>query len=241
MLRGYHKTANQMGTALPGWGDHLTEEATYDPRIFVCRTTEEARSIILTPEIGLSTNERWERETEYLAELINWPEDTRLVIDYGCGIGRMMRVTKPAVLGVDISPSMRAHGEAYLIHDTGRIREDRQECGFVSPACLELMIERGLRAQGAMAIWALQHTLDPASCIRMMFNALPPGAPFYVVNHETRFVPALNDGHFAWVNDGVDMRKAVESGGFVLVHEEPMPETLCQPGAWFRKYERAYL
>lgn len=211
-----------------------TAPAVYDPRIFTCRTTEEARQIILMPEAGLSTNERWERETRWLAEMIQWPEGARLVIDYGCGVGRMMRASRPAVIGVDISPSMRAQGEGYMEHA-------RQNCGFVPPECLELMVERGLRAQGAMAIWSLQHMARPDEAIRLVFNALLPGAPFYVVNREHRCVPAARDGHFIWVHDGVDIGERLESGGFVLAHDEPMPETLCAPGAWFRRYERAHV
>lgn len=213
----------------------MGETSTYDPRIFVCRTTEEARAVILNDEAGLKTNERWNRETPYLAQLIEWPQNTRIVIDYGCGIGRMMNAVSPAVLGVDMSASMRAQGEAYLMN------EDRKSCGFVSPELFGLLIERGFRAQGAMAIWSLQHILDPHEAVRQVFNALPPGAPFYVVNRDNRAVPATRDGHFSWVNDGVNIRDVLESGGFVLVHEEPMPETLCVPGATFRRYERAHV
>ena len=211
------------------------EEMTYHDRIFYCGTSEEARSIILQPEIELTTNERWKRETAYLAEMIEWPEGTRLVVDYGCGIGRMMKVTGPSAIGVDISPSMRAQGEQYLLDD------ERQDRGFVSPECFELLIERGLRAQGAMAIWSLQHVLAPADVIRTIFNALLPGAPFFVINRDTRVVPAMRDGQFVWVNDGISIKEALESGGFTLLHEQPMPETLCYPGAWFRKYERAHV
>jgi len=215
--------------------DLMGDSITYDPRVFVCRTTEEARATILHEEVGLTTNERWKRETSYLAELIEWPENTRIVIDYGCGIGRMMNAVSPAVLGVDFSPSMRAQGEAYLMH------EERRECGFVSPELLCLLVERGFRAQGAMAVWSLQHMLDPHEAIRHVFNALPPGAPFYVVNRDNRCVPGLRDGNLLWVNDGIDVWAALESGGFVMVHEEPMPDTLCAPGAWFRRYERAHV
>ncbi|HEY4153513.1 MAG TPA: methyltransferase domain-containing protein [Pseudolysinimonas sp.] len=213
----------------------MGDPVTYEPRIFTCRTTEEARAVILNDEAGLNTNERWKRETPYLAELMEWPENTRVVIDYGCGIGRMMNAVHPAVLGVDFSPSMRAQGEAYLMH------EERRSCGFVSPELLDLIVERGFRAQGAMAVWSLQHVLLPHEAVRQIFNALPPGAPFYVVNRDNRAVPALRDGHFSWINDGVVIKDVVESGGFVLAHEEPMPDTLCMPGAWFRRYERAHV
>jgi hypothetical protein len=142
-----------------------------------------------------------------------------------------MKPAIPAVLGVDISPSMRAHGVHYL--------GERLDCAFISPDCLLLLIERGLRAQGAMAIWSLQHVLNPEEAVRLLFNALVVGSPLYVVNRNSRYVPARNDGDFAWVNDGIDIGETLESGGFVLVHEETMPLTLCAEGAWFRRYERA--
>jgi SAM-dependent methyltransferase len=212
------------------------EAAEYAPRVFECRTTEEARAIILMDEVGLNPNERWKRETPYLADLMEWPENTRIVIDYGCGIGRMMTAIRPSVLGVDFQASMRAQGEAYLMH------EDRKACGFVSPECLELLIERGFRAHGAMAVWSLQHILQPEPAIRQIFNALPPGAPFYVVNRDNRAIPVLTEsGRLLWANDGVNIPEKLEAGGFVLVHEEPMPTTLCEAGAWFRKYERAHV
>ena len=206
----------------------------YDPRIFICSTTEQARQIILMPEAGLTTNERWQRETQFLREMIEWPENTRLLIDYGCGIGRMAKVFAPAVLGVDLMPSMRAQGE-------GELERVRADCGFVSPRCFELLVERGLRAQGAMAIWSLQHMAHPDQDVRLLFNALPPGAPFYVVNREQRCVPASQGGRIVWVDDGIDIHNVIEDGGFVLTREEPMPETLCAPGAWFRRYERGAL
>jgi len=199
--------------------------------VFLCRTAEQARSIILTPEADLNTNQRWDRETAYLIDRIEWRDDDRLIIDYGCGIGRMMKPSIPTVLGVDISPTMRAHGVGYL--------QDRHDCAFVSPECMQLLIERGLRAQGAMAIWSLQHVLDPDATIRLLFNALVVGSSLYVVNRDNRYVPARNDGDFTWVNDGVDIGERLESGGFVLVHDEPMPLTLCAEGAWFRRYERS--
>jgi SAM-dependent methyltransferase len=207
--------------------------AAYYPSVFNCPNTEVARAIILTPENGLSTNERWERETSYLSEMIEWPADARLILDYGCGIGRMMKATADrAVLGVDISPTMRAHGVGYL--------RDRDDYAFVSPTYFETLIERGLRAQGAMAIWSLQHVLSPSDVIRQVFNALLPGAPFYVVNRETRYVPKSRDeGIFAWFDDGINIGDCLESGGFVLVQSNAMPETLCAPGAWLRRYERA--
>lgn len=64
----------------------------YNPGVFETPDIEAAKAIILTPEIGTTTEERWRLETPYLIGQMlerqaigaNW-----LVIDYGCCIGRL--------------------------------------------------------------------------------------------------------------------------------------------------------
>ena len=65
-------------------------QATYNSGVFDVANLDEARRIILTPEGGLSTHERWESETPYLVGLV--AENLQLtagsvVVDYGCGFG----------------------------------------------------------------------------------------------------------------------------------------------------------
>jgi SAM-dependent methyltransferase len=210
----------------------MSEQLTYDPRLFFCRDSEAARSIILTPEAGLTTNDRWERETAWLADRLAFSDDARLVIDYGCGIGRIAKVLPMPVLGVDISATMRAQAIAYV---------QRNDVGIVSPFMMQTLIERGLRASGAIAVWSLQHVAAPEVDIRLLFNALLPSAPLYLINRQSRYVPVSRGEEYGFVNDGKDIGALMEEGGFVLVHDEPMPETLCAPGAYFRRYERAVL
>ena len=42
----------------------------YAPQIFHTGNVEDAKKIILTPEAGMSTEDRWKNETPYLIELI---------------------------------------------------------------------------------------------------------------------------------------------------------------------------
>jgi SAM-dependent methyltransferase len=89
-----------------------SEECTYNPHIFDAIGEGHAKGIILTPEGGARTLERWEIETPYLVNLIlnrvNLDRNS-LVLDYGCGIGRiakeLIKQTGCHVIGVDISPS----------------------------------------------------------------------------------------------------------------------------------------
>ena len=84
------------------------------------RTVAEAKRIILTPE-GQSSEQRWQRETPLLVALIERGceiNEHSWVLDYGCGIGRLAKTLIERhdcrVVGVDISPSMRALAANYV-------------------------------------------------------------------------------------------------------------------------------
>lgn len=200
----------------------------YDPRIFMCPTEAAARSIILTPEAGLSTEDRWEQETAWLKERLQFPPG--LVIDYGCGIGRLSKWIDAPVLGVDISPSMRAQSDLYV--QSGSF-------GAVSPMMLSCLIAAGLRASGALSVWCLQHCLDPECDIAALHSALRPDGVLYVVNRPERYVPTRHDGNFTWADDAKSIEALLIAGGFRMVRREPMPETLCAAGAEFMVLSRA--
>src|SRR5205085_1012886 len=96
---------------------------TYNPKVFEVNNLAEAMSIILTPE-GSTTAQRWETETPYFADLIGQHcaiGAASLVLDYGCGIGRLahelIKRHGCRVVGVDISPGMRALSVVYTRSD----------------------------------------------------------------------------------------------------------------------------
>jgi SAM-dependent methyltransferase len=173
---------------------------TYNPAIFDVNDIPQAMSIILTPE-GSTTQQRWEIETPYLADLMQQqfplgPDS--LLLDYGCGIGRLSRelILRHGcrVVGVDISQNMRALSVIYA-------RSDRFMC--CSPEMLDGLVARGLRFDAARAVWVLQHCRDPAQEIARMRAALHPGAMLFVANSFDRSVPTVEK---SWVNDGLDVR-----------------------------------
>jgi SAM-dependent methyltransferase len=90
-----------------------------------------------------------------------------VVLDYGCGIGRVAKelIARHGchVIGVDISPGMRALSVEYVDSD-----------GFFacSPASLMLLISGGLRVDIAVSIWVLQHCLRPAEDIELLRRAI---------------------------------------------------------------------
>jgi SAM-dependent methyltransferase len=209
---------------------------TYHPSVFDVTSIAQAMGLILTPE-GSTTNDRWATETPYLADLLaqnmTIGQDT-LILDYGCGVGRLARelINRHGcfVIGVDISPSMRTLSIGYT-------RTDRfMSC---SQEMLDGLVARGLVFDFALSIWVLQHCLKPAEDIACIRNALRPGGGLFVVNGNHRAVPTAELG---WYNDGLDVN-AMLNGEFEQVQEgklarEKTTEILA-PTSFWGAYRRA--
>jgi tetratricopeptide (TPR) repeat protein len=195
-------------------------QALFRPEIFEVSSVKEAMAVVVTPQAGTTSEERWEKETPYLVEdiikrLAIGPESC--VLDYGCGIGRVAKglIEKSGcrVIGVDTSKAMQLMAPEYVLSER-----------FVvwSPGVLEKVIERGFRADFAVCIWVIQHALDPAKVIHEIARALRPSGLLYALNLTTRCVPT-NRG---WLNDGFDVRSALREA----FHEEDLhslPETVA--------------
>ena len=179
--------------------DSPPSAATYAPQVFDVRDVDEARRIILTPEAGTSTDVRWARETPYLANRIVEhfrPTERHVVLDFGCGLGRMAKAlierTRCWVIGVDMSVRMRELAPAYVSSD---------KFAAVSPRMLDLLVARGLRVEAAIAIWVLQHVARPEQDIARIDGALAPGGGLFVANNLRRAVPTDQ----GWAHDGIDI------------------------------------
>lgn len=189
--------------------------ALYNPNVFRVPDVQSAREIILTTENDATTDRRWEIETPYMVDLIQReiaPAPGSLIIDFGCGIGRLAKLLiercQCSVLGVDISPDMRALAPHYV---------ESENFSVVSPALFRQMVNNGLRASGAFSVWVIQHCFDPAQDIDLIRQSLSPGAGFALVNSITRVVPVTGANGF-WANDGLDIR-AMTAEMFLPIHE----------------------
>lgn len=188
------------------------QQPTYNPAVFNVNDIAQAMAIIMTPE-GSTTADRWEKETPYLADLIaqqfNITADS-LLLDYGCGIGRMshelIKRHNCRIVGVDISPSMRALSVMYT--RTNRFMSCSHEM-------LQGLVARGLRFDGILPIWVLQHCAAPAQDIALIKAALKPRGDLFVVNGNVRSIPTVELG---WVNDGLDIR-AMLAAEFDLIRD----------------------
>jgi cyclopropane fatty-acyl-phospholipid synthase-like methyltransferase len=177
---------------------------THNPAIFESPDLEAARRIILTSEGDRSTDSRWEQETPYLAELLGRElalGPNSLVVDYGCGVGRMAKALIErfgcVVLGVDSSERMRSLAPSYV---------ESAAFSVVSRRMLQALSSSGLRADAAISVWVLQHCMDPREDIGLLREALKPGAPLGLVNNKGRAVPTVER---RWADDGADVRALV--------------------------------
>jgi cyclopropane fatty-acyl-phospholipid synthase-like methyltransferase len=175
-------------------------KVTYNPAVFDANDISQAMAIILTPE-GSTTEERWQTETPYVCDLIAKSLEigpSSFVLDYGCGLGRIAKelIVRHGcrVIGVDISPTMRALSVMY-------VQSDR--FAACAPEMLTAMTERGFRFDVAISIWVLQHCLKPSDDIARLRSALAPAGSLFVLNDKLRCVPTVEVG---WVNDTIDVR-----------------------------------
>jgi SAM-dependent methyltransferase len=208
--------------------------ARYFPQVFDVADVQRAKAIILTDEgPGADTETRWAVETPYVLELIQGALALRadmVVLDYGCGIGRMAKAMIDAsgcsVIGVDISPSMRKLAEDY-------VRSDRFV--VISPQQFDVMVGAGLRVHAAIAIWVLQHC------------SLADGGHCFVLNMRKRAVPALRDkagadAGFVWAADAVDVAALLRTAFRVEAQGEPdntrVPNMAAVGADWFSLRQR---
>jgi SAM-dependent methyltransferase len=172
----------------------------YDPSVFDRDNIEEARAIVLTAESGIDTQTRWATETPWLFSLFGKHiKPDGLVIDYGCGVGRIASGLIDSgypVIGIDTSADMRRHA-------TNLIANDR----FVAmtPTMLDQLIGIGVKAETVLAVWVLQHCLDLNSEVDRIYRSLNKGGIVGVVDMRHRAVPT-NQG---WLNDGNSPREAL--------------------------------
>jgi 2-polyprenyl-3-methyl-5-hydroxy-6-metoxy-1,4-benzoquinol methylase len=179
----------------------------FDASRYDVRTMSDARQIILTPEGGATTDERWKRETPYLVGLIEgaYPrlDDKTRVLDFGCGIGRIARelIRKYGcwVYGVDASANMRALAASYVADD---------RFAAISPLMLD---EMGRKFDLVLAIWVLQHVRDLDDEVSRLVDAMTVDkSVLVVVNNHRRAMPS--PGRAPWIDDGADVAALLDAG-----------------------------
>ena len=205
--------------------------ARYYPEIFSKPDLDSAKQIILTDEgPGAGTEARWATETPYVLGLIERAVGLRqdmVVLDYGCGVGRMAKAMIEAsgcsVIGLDISDDMLRLAVDYVGSD---------RFIAVTPAQFDTLCRAGLRVDAAISVWVLQHCFAPADDIARMRRGLAAGGNGFVLNMPKRAVPAVIDaagqaGRFTWAGDGIDVAALLRNA--FAVAAEGVPDAARTP------------
>lgn len=209
-------------------------QASYSPEIFAVGDFEAGKIAVVgstSREPLEQTNERWEKETPWLAEEIIRGcgiEEGDDVLDYGCGIGRVakeiIKRTGCRVTGVDQSPEMRALAVDYV-----------QSEGFAAISSLDFRTQvlGSRKFKSAYCTWVLQHCVSPTQIVDTIKMCLPYGAPFYVLNEKSRYIPTTA----GWVDDGLSIEELLKSR-FAIVRDGEIPvgvtgKTLSERSRWY--------
>lgn len=183
----------------------------YDPSIFDQASIESAKEIVLTPENGISTQTRWDSETPWLLNLINKHlKPSGLIVDYGCGVGRLAGPLVNhgyPVIGIDTSSAMRQHA-------TNLIANER----FVAmtPTMLDQLVGIGVKADCVLAVWILQHCFDLDAEVERIYKTLNKGGIVGIADMRHRAIPT-NQG---WRSDGKNVKETL-SRFFTLIQQYP--------------------
>ena len=216
--------------------------ARYYPQIFDRVDLKAAKEIILTNEgAGADTETRWALETPYVLSLVEGALALRpdmLVLDYGCGVGRIAKAMIDAsgcsVVGVDISADMRRLAKDYV---------DSDRFLALSPAQFDTLVARGLRVDAAISVWVLQHCFAPAQDIARIRGSLAAGGSCFVLNMHKRAVPATLEANtetqkFLWAVDNTDVADLLRTAFSLEAEGSPQQEGLpnmADAGAYWMK------
>ena len=213
----------------------------YNPEIFRATEMEVSKTTTLTcehPKDKIDPLKRWECETPVIAEMLIRELELKhgqLVLDYGCGSGRLAKEFCKhdlRVIGVDIFPELRDLAVKYV--------DAPDKFMAISVGELEMLLAHGLKFDAGMCIWVLQHVPNPAEDIDRIFRALRHPSYFVAgINKTNRAVPVKENN--AWVDDGISVPNELDKL-FGLRRTIPYPTNLnINPDLFvFRSYMKTF-
>jgi ubiquinone/menaquinone biosynthesis C-methylase UbiE len=181
---------------------------------------EHAKKIILTDE---SIPNQWETETKWTMKFFhqsNLFNKNSVVLDWGCGIGRL---AKPIieefdckVIGVDFQPNMLKYATEYVNHPNFTAMSNEE---------FSQLPEDYFTA--GIAIWALQHTIDTKNIIKNIRRKLKFNSKFCVFETNGK----------AWPIVAIDQSQDTTNEVLIEVH---LPDDVTEKILYLKKNRWAH-
>lgn len=163
---------------------NLPPEIKYNPDFFNPVDLEDAKRIVLGHGIS-ETPGKWEIETDWNCKLFKtrkFLNKDSIVLDWGVGIGRLSKMIIDTfgckVVGVDINSKMLGYATDFVGSDL-----------FSTMTVEEFKTTNTTKFTNAIAVWALQHSIDPVSDIITIKNSLTLDAEIFVFEERGSCIP----------------------------------------------------
>jgi ubiquinone/menaquinone biosynthesis C-methylase UbiE len=166
---------------------NLPPEVIYNPDFFNPDNIDSAKRIVLG--YGLAeTESKWEVETEWNMKLFKQKQflnKNSIVLDWGVGIGRLSKAMIETfgcqVVGVDINKNMISHALDYVNSDN-----------FTAMTVTEFMENNTIEFTNAIAVWALQHSVDVISNLLVIKQNLLPSGKLFIFEERQPCIPTMD-------------------------------------------------
>lgn len=192
----------------------------YNTAYFKTTDVDKAKDVILNGNSKYNANERWINETKFLEQVITQVLDpTGVVLDYGCGIGRISKCfidKRYEVIGVEPSPEFRELATKYV---------DSPRFTVLDHNAAINMANKNVKVDMAVAIWTLQHCNNVVEDINLIKQLLKTGGKFLVLNLKNRCLPVVRGNEATWMDDGINIWTLLEKD-FQARHRIKYPEYL---------------
>jgi ubiquinone/menaquinone biosynthesis C-methylase UbiE len=165
----------------------LPSDITYNPEFFNPVDIEDAKRIVLGYGIA-ETESKWNVETEWNLRLFNQKQflnENSIVLDWGVGIGRLSKAIiekfNCQVAGVDINENM-------VMYSRKHVNSNK----FTSMTVTEFIETNTTKFTNAIAVWALQHSIDVVSDLSLIKDNLLPSGKLFVFEERNPCIPTTN-------------------------------------------------
>ena len=176
----------------------------YNPKLFTPMDLNHAKDIVITPDpIDPNKFENFTNEAIKIITDANIINETSCVVDFGCGMGRMSKAIVDTfnceVIGVDLNLPMLKLATMYVNNPNKFVTCNSIDKDDSIDVCL--------------AMFVIQHVLDPKLEIKKIADILKPNGYFILLNETNlRLVPGgqAEDKSIVWFTDGFDIYPEIE-------------------------------